>query len=169
MGEKVVGMTIAEHTLERPKGLIECQSVLDIGAGIRPMQWYKPNHHMCIEPYTPYAKVLERSGYHVINATAKDALTQLIADGQHFEAVYLLDVIEHMDRAEGFTVLELANQVATRQIVVFTPDGFEPQTKDVWGYGGHYWQTHKSGWSAEDFLMFDVSKVDNALFAVLTK
>jgi hypothetical protein len=151
------GNGILTHTLERPPGLIECQTVLDIGAGVRPMQWYRPARHFCIEPYERYVSVLEAVScdglrvYEVLVGTALEGLQYFAARRETFEAIYLLDVIEHMEKAEGQRVLQLAQQVATVQIVVFTPNGFKEQTRDAWGYEGHEWQTHRSGWTAEDF------------------
>ena len=137
---------LIQHDLPRPDGLIECKTVLDIGAGIRPMPWYAPRRHICVEPYGPYADRLETAGYEVIRQTAKEAL-QVEREGH---AVYLLDVIEHMEKADGLEVIDLALRGA-RQVVVFTPYGFMQQDHDVWGLDGHHWQTHRSGWLPEEF------------------
>lgn len=134
------------HTLDRPPGLVECQWVIDVGAGLRPFSWYRPGRHICVEPYEPYAAVLESAGYEVVRATAEQALGPFTAD-----AVYLLDVLEHMTREEGERVLMLARQAASVQVVVYTPVGFVDQTRDAWDMGGDYWQTHRSGWMPKDF------------------
>lgn len=167
---------ILEHTLERPPGLVECRTVLDIGAGVRPMQWYKPERHVCLEPYEPYMAVLRLAGYEVLQdergaaLTALEGLRRLVATREfQFEALYLLDVIEHMEKDEGREVLHLARELATVQVVVFTPDGFKEQTTDNWGYEGHTWQTHRSGWSKDDFPSWEVTIFPphrSALFAV---
>lgn len=159
---------ILEHNLERPPGLIECQAVLDVGAGVRPMQWYKPARHVCLEPYPPYCQVLGDAGYTVIESPAPDGLEVLRLLKREFEAVYLLDVIEHLGKANGRRTLELAQQLATVQVVVYTPDGFKEQTADVWGYGGDYWQTHRSGWTKDDFSGWDLTFAPHrgAFFAV---
>ena len=52
--------------------------------------------------------------------------------------------------------LKLALAKARQQVVVFTPHGFHKQEyvkgeKDAWGMNGTYWQTHRSGWTPEDF------------------
>lgn len=162
---------ILEHTLERPAGLIECQTVLDVGAGVRPMQWYTPARHVCLEPYAPYVAVLQTAGYAVLHAEALPGLQSVLDDGLRFEAVYLLDVIEHMEKDEGRQVLALAQQVATVQVIVFTPDGFKEQTTDNWGYEGHAWQTHRSGWTQDDFPGWALTIFPphrSALFAVWT-
>jgi hypothetical protein len=166
---------ILPHTLEPPAGLKHCRSVLDVGAGVRPMQWYKPERHVCLEPYAPYVAVLRAAGYDVLvdehgrPVSALEGLGLLaIAPEPRFEAVYLLDVIEHMEKWEGRKVLELAQRVATVQVVVYTPHGFKEQTTDAWGYGGDYWQTHRSGWTPDDFPGWAVTLLPGpgALFAV---
>lgn len=143
--------TIVAHTLERPPGLRPGRTVLDVGTGVRPMGWYKPERHVCLEPFAPYCEVLRAAGYEVIEAPAPDGLDVLRTLKREFDAVYLLDVIEHMGKANALRTLELACQLATVQVVVFTPRGYMLQTEDHWGYGGDYWQTHRSGWEPEDF------------------
>lgn len=123
-----------------------CGTVIDVGAGIRPMQWYQPTSHVCIEPYAPYADILEQFGYDVVRGTACDALPKMVA-----EAVYMLDVIEHMEKPDGLRALALAQQAATKQVVVYTPLGFMEQHRDNWELGGDHWQRHRSGWHPDEF------------------
>lgn len=144
-------MGIVDHTLPAPKGLLQVQVILDVGVGIRPVRWYRPTRHICIEPFEPYCRILRTAGYEVVQATASDALRELRGD-----AVYLLDVIEHMEKPVGLEVLELAKQAARYQVVVYTPNGFRAQSRDVWGLGGDEWQTHRSGWTPEEFEGWDV-------------
>lgn len=139
---------LMRHTLPRPDGLVVADTVLDIGAGLRPMQWYQPKLlHCCVEPYRPYAEKLRAAGYEVFEYTALAWLRGC----RHYEAVYLLDVIEHMIHLDALNVLRHACRVAQKQVVVFTPYGFVQQTHDAWNMGGEYWQTHRSGWTPEDF------------------
>lgn len=146
--------TILKHTLQPPDGLIECDSVIDVGAGIRPFAWYEPARHICIEPSEVYAEILENEGFDVVRGKAIDVLGDMSAD-----AVYLLDVIEHMDFEEGWDVLKLAKKVAERQVVVYTPVGFQPQEGDAWGLGQDEWQKHRSGWIPEDFPGWRVQRI----------
>jgi hypothetical protein len=73
------------------------------------------------------------------------------------DSVFALDVIEHMEKEEGLQFLKEAERVARKQILVYTPLGFYPQSYedknklDRWQMGGGYWQTHRSGWNPEDF------------------
>ena len=137
---------IQEHTLPAPRGLVVCDHVLDIGTGIRPMQWYRPGRHWCVEPWPAYCDILREGGYEVVQTDAKTALGAMVA-----EAVYMLDVIEHMEKADALQVLELAKSVATVQVVIHTPYGFIEQATDPWGYGAHDLQSHRSGWLPEEF------------------
>lgn len=154
------------HNLPRPDGLIECKTVLDIGAGIRPMNWYKPESHICIEPFEVYGKLLKKAGYEIIQSTALDYLQYT---RPQVEAIYLLDVIEHMEKEDGVKVVALALKRAKKQVIIFTPMGFMPQDEDVWGLEGHFWQTHRSGWMPEEFPGWQTQLFGRGFYAVFTK
>lgn len=109
------------------------------------MQWYVPERHICIDPHKPYVEALKGAGYEAYQRTAIGALREFEA-----EAIYLLDVIEHMEKENGLEVIELALSGHV-QVVIYTPFGFVEQTQDSWGMGGEFWQTHRSGWMPEDF------------------
>lgn len=145
--------------LPRPPGLIEVDRVLDIGPGLRPMGWYKPKLHICVEPYDAYASRLRTAGYQVMQLTAQAALC-ILRPGE-IDAIYMLDMIEHMTRLEGEAVLDAAIALQPKQIVVATPVGFYPQEGDAWGLGGDYWQRHRSGWMPHDFPGWAISYYDN--------
>lgn len=155
------------HTLRRPPGLIEADVVLDVGAGIRPMQWYTPRRHICVEPHKTYWERLLAAGYECVKATAYDVLYN--AKPGEFDAIYLLDVIEHMERAEGEAVLAAIEKAQPQQSVVFTPDGFVAQEGDAWGLDGAEWQRHRSGWTASDFPGWAITKHGKGIFAVWTR
>lgn len=152
---------VIPHTLTRPNGLVECASVLDVGAGIRPFGWYTPDEHICIEPFDPYCRILAGAGYQVYQRTACMGLSVLSA-----EAVLLLDVLEHMDKIVGQRVVELAMRSASRQVVVYTPNGFVKQEGDAWGLGGDEWQRHRSGWLPQDFPGWAIQCVGKGFFAL---
>lgn len=145
--------------LPRPLGVLEVDTVLDIGAGLRPMGWYKPAQHICVEPFLPYAALLRTAGYTVIQLSALAAL--YMQSLPQVDAIYMLDVIEHMDRLEGEAVLQAAQDLKPKQIIVATPVGFLKQEGDAWGLGGEYWQRHRSGWVPEDFPGWTISRYDN--------
>ena len=114
---------LIENSLDRPQGLIECDTVLDIGSGIRPMQWYKPKTHICVEGYRTYCEKLSEAGFQVVHEEAQAYLRDMELDLETVEAIYLLDVIEHMHKLEGEEVVKLAQGVATKQVIIYTPFG----------------------------------------------
>jgi hypothetical protein len=71
------------------------------------------------------------------------------------DTIFLLDVIEHVEKEEGLQLLRETEKIARQQIVLFTPLGFMPQEQldgeDAWNLNGGAWQEHKSGWLPEDF------------------
>lgn len=64
-----------------------------------------------------------------------------------FDVVTALDVIEHLEKGDGFKLLEVLETVARRLVVVFTPNGFLPQS----AIEDNPWQVHRSGWHVADF------------------
>lgn len=154
------------HNLPPPVGLIKCDTVLDIGAGLRPMQWYKPPRHLCVEPHEPYAQRLAAAGFVVQVSTAREFLAPMTSG--LYEAIYLLDVIEHMTLGEGCEVIKLAIGAGARQVVVFTPLGFLEQHGDAWELGGDEWQEHRSGWTPEDFPGWRIELFGRGFFATWT-
>ena len=64
-----------------------------------------------------------------------------------FDCVTLLEVIEHLPRAEGERLLEQCERIARLKVVVSTPNGFVLQHPEP----DNPFQEHLSGWSAEDF------------------
>ena len=127
------------------------QRICDVGPGIRPQPFYRADFHLCIEPHEEYQNWLREKGYPVLPGTARDWLPGIDEVG----VVYMLDVIEHMDKEEGLECVGLARRKG-EQVVIFTPLGFHEQAyregeKDAWGMNGTHWQTHRSGWMPEDF------------------
>ncbi|MGI8606166.1 MAG: glycosyltransferase [Gaiellaceae bacterium] len=132
--------------------------VLDIGPGIRPQGFFRPRVHLCAEPHAEYVDLLRGSlrseAVVVLHATGQDVVRLLPDDAVN--TVFLLDVIEHMEKDAGARLLAECERVADTQVVVFTPLGFvtqeyEPGEADAWGLGGAEWQTHRSGWTPEEF------------------
>lgn len=149
-------MNMEDIFAEAGRRIVARGTCVDIGPGIKPQTLAKFVTHLCVEPHIEYVERLARDRYPVMMLSAIDALPRL----RPVDVVFLLDVIEHMDRAEGEAVLELA-KVTGRQVVVFTPLGYLPQSyaegeKDAWGMNGTYWQTHRSGWTPDDFPGWEI-------------
>lgn len=138
----------------------DVEVVLDIGAGIVPQPFVrKPLVHICVDAHRPYLDHVKREveddpRFVLVNAGWDEALAML--PDKSVDSVFALDVIEHLEKEEGLRMLAEAERVARVQIVVSTPHGFFPQSyepggRDRWGMHGGHWQTHRSGWTPEDF------------------
>jgi hypothetical protein len=68
-------------------------------------------------------------------------------DRGSFEGVVALDLIEHLSRSEGVKLLDALETIASKRVVVFTPNGFlaQPPAPD------NPYQEHVSGWTVDDF------------------
>jgi hypothetical protein len=137
----------------------DAEVVLDLGSGIKP-QWFVPQPlvHLCVDAHRPYLErvqeeskgdqrmVLLHGPWHEVTAMLPDKCV---------DSVFALDFIEHLEKEEGLRMLAEAERLARVQIVVYTPNGFFPQSHngptDRWGMDGGRWQTHRSGWTPEDF------------------
>lgn len=137
----------------------ETEVVVDIGCGIVPMTYFRPKLHLMVEPWKEYSDILtyRHSGDKsviIIRTGALEALCQLTDNS--VDSIFLLDVIEHLEKEVGRQVIIESERVAREQIVIFTPLGFMPQhmesnQPDGWGLGGSSVQEHRSGWEPEDF------------------
>ena len=137
--------------------------VLDIGCGIMPQNYILPKVHICCEPFDEYVSHLQNK---TLLPEKKDRHYQILNMGwddvvkffppQSVDTIFLVDVIEHLDKDVGEKLLLATQKIARKQVVVFTPLGFMPQHhddgKDAWGLNGANWQEHKSGWMPEDFV-----------------
>lgn len=138
------------------------ETLLDIGCGIVPQDYIRPQVHICCEPYAEYVAHLQKRisdmdtkdrSYVVLNMGWGDAVRYF--PEKSVDTVILADVIEHLEKEEGRKLLQATERIARQQVIVFTPLGFMPQHhgdgKDGWGLSGGDWQEHKSGWMPEDF------------------
>lgn len=137
--------------------IVSTETVMDVGCGLSPMTYFKPKLHILVEPWHEYSDILASQNAHnksvlIIRQWALEALKSF-ADNS-VDSIFLIDVIEHMEKDVGFEVLKECERVARNQVIIFTPLGFMPQEihdKDAWGLSGGSVQEHKSGWLPEDF------------------
>lgn len=141
------------------KVIRETEVVADIGCGIAPMNYFRPKLHFMIEPWREYADILSYrySGDKSVVVLRQGALEALVSFADNsVDSIFLLDVIEHIEKDVGVKIIGECERVAREQVVIFTPLGFMPQhveanEPDGWGLSGAAVQEHRSGWLPEDF------------------
>lgn len=133
---------------ELDRMLTGCRTVLEVGCGAgSPLQFLAGKYQMeGLDIHEPWLQTAKAKGflqrYHLGSALDID---QLFAPAS-FDAVVALDLIEHLQKPDGFQLIEKMSRVARRGIVVFTPNGFLPQDG-----GDNPWNRHVSGWELQEF------------------
>ncbi|MDD3288188.1 MAG: class I SAM-dependent methyltransferase [Alphaproteobacteria bacterium] len=146
-----------EKTHEIAAGLIAPADIcLDIGPGIRPQRLLPCNTHVLVEPYGAYCDELVKRYPQKLTVKMDGLAFLLLMQSKSVDTIFMIDVIEHLNKDDGKRMLAEARRVARKQIVVFTPLGFMPrhysEVGDIWGDIQHNeLQNHLSGWLPEEF------------------
>src|SRR5262245_13050393 len=140
--------------------LLPCETVLDIGCGINPQNYVRPVIHICCEPFHQYVERLQEivagqtDRIYVVMEAGWDEVVRIFPPNS-VDTVFLVDVVEHLEKEDGRRLLAQTEHIARSQIIIFTPLGYMPQHhcdgKDAWGLDGAAWQEHRSGWLPEEF------------------
>jgi SAM-dependent methyltransferase len=122
--------------------LSDCETVLDLGCG--PSSPIKSVKHLSysvgVELFEPYLLESKRQGIH--NKYICSDIMSLSFDDNSFDAVILIDVLEHLPEEEGFELLRRVERWASKKVVVNSPNGFVKQM----ALDGNPFQEHLSGW-----------------------
>ena len=146
-----------ENTVEKiftrqnlyPTGRIK--SVLDVGCGLSlKSQYIDAELRVGVDIYRPFLEKIETDcTYAVVNADALDIGKLFLP--RSFDLVLILDLVEHLEKKDSLELLNMAEEIARVAVIVETPRGYIPQNIDIWGHGGHEFQTHRCGWEPEEF------------------
>ncbi len=125
--------------------LRDCNTVLDLGCG--------PNSPIAscrsiqlsvgVEPFKPYFEQARARKTHTEFLNCR--IEELALPDRSFDAVVLIEVIEHMEEAQALDVLSKAQRWAKKKVIVTSPNGFVPQG----AVDGNRLQCHLSGWPLE--------------------
>ena len=137
------------------KELKDCHSVLDLGCGPdSPIQYCNNiKHSIGVEAFQPYLDVSQKNGIHTEYINKK--IGELEFEENSFDAVILMEVIEHMEETEGLEVLKKIETWARKKVIISTPNGFFPQ-KII---DNNPMQVHLSGWDTKKMESLGFSKI----------
>ena len=127
----------------------DLQSILDVGCGSNSMVRLLSNNKYCVgvdahKQSLDYSKSKNIHNEYVECNILR--ISELFKDNA-FECVIAIDVIEHLEKDDGFKLLDAMERIASRKVIVFTPNGFLPQGDRF----SNPWQVHLSGWTVDDF------------------
>ena len=139
----IVGKLIPTLDTELDRNLRDCSTVLDLGCGpSSPVGALKYlTTRVGVEPFGPYLELAKARGTH--DEFHQKLITDLDFGVASFDAVIMIDVIEHMTEEDGLNALRLAEKWARKKVIINSPNGYIPQKS----LDGNPLQEHKSGWT----------------------
>lgn len=145
--------------------LRDCKSVLDIGCGpSSPLQYCQNiKYSVGVEPFKPYLNESRKKKIHTKYLNKK--IEELDFPEKSFDAVIIIEVLEHLPKKLGYDILKKAEKWAKKKVIVSTPNGLLPQKK----LDENPWQEHLSGWSVADFKALNYSVFGLSGFKFLRK
>jgi SAM-dependent methyltransferase len=131
-----------------PTGKVK--SVLDVACGLSlKSQYIAADIRVGVDIYRPYLERIQADvPYVALQADCMDIGRLFLP--KSFDLVLLLDIVEHLEKPQSLRLLDMAETIARVAVIVETPKGFVPQNIDIWGHGGHEFQTHRCGWEPEE-------------------
>ncbi len=127
--------------------LSDCGSVLDLGCGRHSMVPILPKkiRTVGVEFFKPHYEEAVKKGRH--SEYIHEDILKVSFPDKSFDAVVMLDVIEHLKKEDGLALIEKMQRWARKKIAIFTPNGFLHQDE----YDENPLMAHQSGWTAEEF------------------
>ena len=127
--------------------LKDCRSVLDLGCGPNsPLQYCRNiKYSVGVEPFKPYLKESKKRKIHDKYLNKK--IEELDFPENSFDAVIMIEVLEHLPKSVGLKVIKKAEKWARKKIIITTPNGYFPMGR----VDNNPWQEHLSGWTIAEF------------------
>lgn len=127
--------------------------VLDVGCGSDPplLRAVQPRAYVGVDAYGPSIDLLRaRPEFgNVFDHTSHVAEIQSLEfPDRFFDAVVIVDVIEHLSKEDGITLLRRAARWANECVYISTPNGFLRQDP----YDSNFYQEHLSGWTVDELV-----------------
>jgi cyclopropane fatty-acyl-phospholipid synthase-like methyltransferase len=129
----------------------DVDSILDLGCGLScKSQYLSARVKVGVDIYRPYLLIasVEYDGALICHDITKIKDLFLY---RSFDVILLLDVVEHLQKEQSLQLIADCEQIAKKAVIIETPLGYIPQNIDIWGHGGDKYQTHRSGWTKEEF------------------
>ncbi|MFH1005017.1 MAG: class I SAM-dependent methyltransferase [Bacteroidota bacterium] len=131
------------------KEVYDCESLLDVGCGSdSPIKYFSKKIKHCVgvdafQSSIDKSKTKEiHNEYHLMNVLDIDKKFP----EKSFDYVIASDLIEHLEKENGFKLIEIMEKLARKKVIIFTPNGFLKQHE----YDRNKYQIHLSGWKIDE-------------------
>ncbi len=136
------------------KELKNLDMVLELGCGKdSPMKKVSGVKKVGVDIYLPY--ILESKKKQIHDFYILGDIRNIEFKRKTFDAVVLLDVIEHLDKQDGIDLIKKVEEFVKKKIIIFTPNGYLEQDE----YDENPYQVHLSGWTVEDFKNLGFNRI----------
>lgn len=136
------------YGIELERAVEKCKSLLDVGCGSNsPIKSFsKKLYCVGVDAFYPSIEKSKKLGIH--NEYHKMDVLDIGKNFKpnSFDCVLASDLIEHLDKKDGFKLIEMMEKILKNKVIIFTPNGFLPQGE----YDNNPWQVHKSGWTVKE-------------------
>jgi Methyltransferase domain len=133
---------------ELKKASSTCESLLDVGCGVDSPVQYLPQsmYRVGVDVFAPAIETSKKRGIHNEYAEINVGDIDTKFAPESFDCVLASDLIEHITKEEGLSLMKKMERIAKHKVIIFTPRGFVSQDE----YEGNPWQVHRSGWEVEE-------------------
>ncbi len=136
------------HKLEYclQKELKNCTTVLDLGCGpSSPLKNIKNiKYSLGVEIFKPYLDLSKKNKIH--NKYLQKNILNLDFSENNFDAVILIEVLEHLSKKNGKKILKLADKWAKKKVILTTPNGYFQMGQ----VDNNPYEEHLSGWTIKE-------------------
>lgn len=130
--------------------LENCNSVLDLGCGSdSPIKYCNVYHSVGVDSFKPSIRASKKKRIH--SEYILSDIRKINFKPSSFDAVILIEVLEHLPKKDGERMLEKAETWASKKVIVSSPNGYFPQP-DV---NNNLYFRHLSGWDVEKMRNLD--------------
>ncbi|KKS42411.1 MAG: Methyltransferase type 11 [Candidatus Kuenenbacteria bacterium GW2011_GWA2_42_15] len=125
------------------KELADCETVLDLGCGAdSPLKHCKNiKYSLGVEAFGSYLEKTKQQKIH--NEYWHKKIEEIDLPAKSFDAVILIEVLEHLSKEQGYEILKKAEKWAKKKIIFTTPNGFIAQNE----IAGNKLEKHISDWN----------------------
>lgn len=128
--------------------LKDCSSILDLGCGknspLRYLRFGSRPFLLGVDAFKPYIKESKKKAIHEDYILVD--VRKLEFKPRSFDAIILIELIEHLTKREGFWLIKKMERWAKKKIILTTPNEYLPQGI----IDSNIFQRHKSYWSMRD-------------------
>ncbi len=131
------------------KEVLNYESLLDVGCGAySPIKRFskKIKHVTGVDIFEPSIEKSRAAGIHNDYVKANVLELDKYFTPKSFDCVIASDLIEHLSKEDGNKLIEMMEKIASKKVVIYTPNGFFPQSE----FDSNNYQVHISGWEIEE-------------------